>query len=147
MKNKKIRTEESLEKFRTDLAEYNFILEQQLKKIKPIKSVKKNTEVIVMIDKTVASKYWEYKRDKINKVLTRDLKCIIQEVEAGVYKITLGIDSIMLDYFLINVLEDKLIMYEYNKTGGVITIDNLQDKRYIDVLNELGEKNNGDYWW
>ena len=33
MKNKKIRTEESLEKFRTDLAEYNFILEQQLKKI------------------------------------------------------------------------------------------------------------------
>ena len=32
MKNKKI-TEESLEKFRTDLAEYNFILEQQLKKI------------------------------------------------------------------------------------------------------------------
>ena len=147
MKNKKIRTEESLEKFRTDLAEYNFILEQQLKKIKPIKSVKKNTEVIVMIDKTVASKYWEYKRDKINKVLTRDLKCIIQEVEAGVYKITLGIDSIMLDYFLINILEDKLIMYDYNKTGGVITIDNLQDKRYIDVLNELGEKNNGDYWW
>ena len=39
-------TSESLEKFRTDLAEYNFILEQQLKKIKPIKSVKKNTEVI-----------------------------------------------------------------------------------------------------
>ena len=34
--------EESLEKFRTDLAEYSFILEQQLKKIKPIKSVKKN---------------------------------------------------------------------------------------------------------
>ena len=33
MKNKKIRTEESLEKFRTDLAEYNFILEQRLKKI------------------------------------------------------------------------------------------------------------------
>ena len=33
MKNKKIRTEESLEKFKTDLAEYNFILEQQLKKI------------------------------------------------------------------------------------------------------------------
>ena len=32
MKNKKIRTEESLEKFKTDLAEYNFILEQQLKK-------------------------------------------------------------------------------------------------------------------
>ena len=31
-------TSESLEKFRTDLAEYNFILEQQLKKIKPIKS-------------------------------------------------------------------------------------------------------------
>ena len=45
MKNKKIDPEESLEKFRTDLAEYNFILEQQLKKIKPIKSVKKNTEV------------------------------------------------------------------------------------------------------
>ena len=36
---------ESLEKFRTDLAEYSFMLEQQLKKIKPIKSVKKNTEV------------------------------------------------------------------------------------------------------
>ena len=33
MKNKKIDTEESLEKFRTDLAEYNFILEQELKKI------------------------------------------------------------------------------------------------------------------
>ena len=32
MKNKKIRTEESLEKFRTDLAEYNFILEQEYKK-------------------------------------------------------------------------------------------------------------------
>lgn len=31
MKNKKIRTEESLEKFKTDLAEYNFILEQQYK--------------------------------------------------------------------------------------------------------------------
>lgn len=46
MKNKKKETEESLEKFRTDLAEYNFILEQQLKKIKPIKSVKKNMEVI-----------------------------------------------------------------------------------------------------
>ena len=33
MKNKKIDPEESLEKFRTDLAEYNFILEQQVKKI------------------------------------------------------------------------------------------------------------------
>jgi hypothetical protein len=33
MKNKKIDPEESLEKFKTDLAEYNFILEQQLKKI------------------------------------------------------------------------------------------------------------------
>ena len=33
MKNKKIDPEESLEKFRTDLAEYSFILEQQLKKI------------------------------------------------------------------------------------------------------------------
>ncbi len=33
MKNKKIDPEESLEKFRTDLAEYNFILEQELKKI------------------------------------------------------------------------------------------------------------------
>ena len=32
MKNKKNDPEESLEKFRTDLAEYNFILEQQLKK-------------------------------------------------------------------------------------------------------------------
>ena len=42
MKNKKIDPEESLEKFRTDLAEYSFMLEQQLKKIKPIKSVKKN---------------------------------------------------------------------------------------------------------
>ncbi len=38
-------TSESLERYKTDLAEYNFILEQQLKKIKPIKSVKKNTEV------------------------------------------------------------------------------------------------------
>ena len=46
MKNKKIDSEESLSKYKTDLAEYNFILEQQLKKIKPIKSVKKNTEVI-----------------------------------------------------------------------------------------------------
>ena len=36
---------ESFERYKTDLAEYNFILEQQLKKIKPIKSVKKNTEV------------------------------------------------------------------------------------------------------
>ena len=34
MKNKRIRTEESLEKFRTDLAEYNFILEQEYKKKK-----------------------------------------------------------------------------------------------------------------
>ena len=33
MKNKKIDPEECLEKFKTDLAEYNFILEQQLKKI------------------------------------------------------------------------------------------------------------------
>ena len=32
MKNKKIRTEESLENFCTDLAEYNFILEQEYKK-------------------------------------------------------------------------------------------------------------------
>ena len=32
MKNKKKDPEESLEKFRTDLAEYNFILEQQYKK-------------------------------------------------------------------------------------------------------------------
>ena len=37
---------ESFERYKTDLAEYNFILEQQLKKIKPIKSVKKNMEVI-----------------------------------------------------------------------------------------------------
>ena len=36
---------ESLSKYKTDLAEYSFMLEQQLKKIKPIKSVKKNTEV------------------------------------------------------------------------------------------------------
>ena len=33
MKNKKKETEESLERYKTDLAEYNFILEQQLKKI------------------------------------------------------------------------------------------------------------------
>ena len=33
MKNKKIDSEESLSKYKTDLAEYNFILEQQLKKI------------------------------------------------------------------------------------------------------------------
>ncbi len=32
MKNKKIDPEESLEKFKTDLAEYNFILEQEYKK-------------------------------------------------------------------------------------------------------------------
>ena len=32
MKNKKIRTEESLENFCTDLAEYNFYLEQEYKK-------------------------------------------------------------------------------------------------------------------
>ena len=31
MKNKKKETEESLEKFRTDLSEYSFILEQQYK--------------------------------------------------------------------------------------------------------------------
>ena len=29
---------ESFERYKTDLSEYNFILEQQLKKIKPIKS-------------------------------------------------------------------------------------------------------------
>ena len=40
-----IQHSESLEKFKTDLSEYAFILEQQYKKIKPIKSVKKNTEV------------------------------------------------------------------------------------------------------
>ena len=33
MKNKKIDPEESLEKFKTDLAEYNFMLEQEYKKI------------------------------------------------------------------------------------------------------------------
>ena len=32
-----------------------------------------------MIDKNIAEQYWEYKRDKIDKVLTRDFKCIIQE--------------------------------------------------------------------
>ena len=37
---------ESFERYKTDLSEYSFMLEQQLKKIKPIKSVKKNTEVI-----------------------------------------------------------------------------------------------------
>ena len=43
MKNKKIRTEESLENFRTDLAEYNFILEQEYKKKKVIpQQFKKN---------------------------------------------------------------------------------------------------------
>ena len=53
MKYKKIDPEESFEKFRTDLAEYNFILEQQLKKIKPIKSVKKNMEVIKWVIITI----------------------------------------------------------------------------------------------
>ena len=38
-------TSESLERYKTDLAEYSFMLEQEYKKIKPIKSVKKNTEV------------------------------------------------------------------------------------------------------
>ena len=33
MKNKKIRTEESLERYKTDLAEYSFMLEQEYKKI------------------------------------------------------------------------------------------------------------------
>ena len=33
---------ESFERYKTDLSEYSFMLEQQLKKIKPIKSVKKN---------------------------------------------------------------------------------------------------------
>ena len=42
MKNKKIRTEESLEKFRTDLAEYNFILEQEYKKKVIPQQFKKN---------------------------------------------------------------------------------------------------------
>ena len=46
MKYKKNDPEESFERYKTDLAEYSFILEQQLKKIKPIKSVKKNMEVI-----------------------------------------------------------------------------------------------------
>ena len=32
MKYKKIETEESFEKFRTDLAEYSFVLEQEYKK-------------------------------------------------------------------------------------------------------------------
>ena len=35
-------TSESLEKFKTDLAEYNFILEQQLKKIVIPQQFKKN---------------------------------------------------------------------------------------------------------
>ena len=48
MKNKKIRTEESLEKFRTDLAEYNFILEQQLKKkVIPQRYKKKKYDIII----------------------------------------------------------------------------------------------------
>jgi hypothetical protein len=33
MKNKKKETEESFERYKTDLAEYSFMLEQQLKKI------------------------------------------------------------------------------------------------------------------
>ena len=37
-----------------------------------------------MIDKNIAEQYWEYEINKKYKVLTRDLKCIIQEVEAGV---------------------------------------------------------------
>lgn len=82
-----------------------------------------------MIDKNIAEQYWEYKRDKIDKVLTRDFKCIIQEVEAGVYKITLGIDSIMLDYFLINILEDK-----------VIRCMRLDNQEYIDGTKEQLEK-------
>ena len=82
-----------------------------------------------MIDKNIAEQYWEYKRDKRDKVLTRDFKCIIQEVEAGVYKITLGIDSIMLDYFLINILEDK-----------VIRCMRLDNQEYIDGTKEQLEK-------
>ena len=42
MKNKKIRTEESLENFCTDLAEYNFILEQEYKKKSYTSTIKKN---------------------------------------------------------------------------------------------------------
>ena len=42
MKNKKIRTEESLEKFRTDLAEYNFILEQEYKKKSYTSTIQEN---------------------------------------------------------------------------------------------------------
>ncbi len=42
MKNKKIDPEESLSKYKTDLAEYNFILEQQLKKIVIPQQFKKN---------------------------------------------------------------------------------------------------------
>ena len=42
MKNKKIRTEESLENFCTDLAEYNFILEQEYKKKVIPQQFKKN---------------------------------------------------------------------------------------------------------
>ena len=82
-----------------------------------------------MIDKNIAEQYWEYEINKKYKVLTRDLKCIIQEVEAGVYKITLGIDSIMLDYFLINILEDK-----------VIRCMRLDNQEYIDGTKEQLEK-------
>ena len=37
----KFKFTESLERYKTDLAEYSFMLEQEYKKIKPIKSVKK----------------------------------------------------------------------------------------------------------
>ena len=47
MKNKKIRTEESLEKFKTDLAEYNFILEQEYKKkVIPQEQKKKSMKLL-----------------------------------------------------------------------------------------------------
>ena len=48
MKNKKIDPEESLEKFKTDLAEYNFILEQQLKKKLYLKNKKRRKYDIII---------------------------------------------------------------------------------------------------
>ena len=39
---------------------------------------------------------------------------------------------------------DQAIQYaKENKVDDAVKLH----KRYIDVLNELGEKNNGDYWW
>ena len=52
MKNKKIRTEESLEKFRTDLSEYSFMLEQEYKEIifENLSEEEKNKMKNILID-------------------------------------------------------------------------------------------------